>query len=82
MSRTWTGSLERSVSSGTDVCIRYASSYWAMRVAISGSPNSCELDLIQLGEIVEHAAAIIRGQTPRGSTGYSTGSAAERNFTP
>ncbi len=29
-----------SVSSGTDVCMRKAISYWAMRVAISGSPVS------------------------------------------
>ena len=31
------GSFERSVSSGTEVCMRYAISYCAMRVAISGS---------------------------------------------
>ena len=32
------GSFERSINSGTDVCIRYAISYCAMRVSISGSP--------------------------------------------
>ena len=33
-------SLERSVNSGTELCMRNAISYCAMRVAISGSPNS------------------------------------------
>ena len=27
------------MTSGTAVCIRKASSYWLMRVAVSGSPN-------------------------------------------
>ena len=36
---------DRSVSSGTEVCMRKAISYWAMRVAISGSPNSSSLQL-------------------------------------
>ena len=37
------GSFERSVSSGTEVCMRNAISYCAMRVAISGSPILVEL---------------------------------------
>ena len=37
MSRMCWGSSEKSTKSGTLVCIRNASSYWAMRVAISGS---------------------------------------------
>lgn len=32
-------SFEMSISSGTLACIRYAISYWLMRVAISGSPT-------------------------------------------
>ena len=40
MSKTRSGSAATSVSSGTDVCIRNAISYCAMRVRISGSPNS------------------------------------------
>ena len=31
---------DRSVNSGTEVCMRNASSYWLIRVRISGSPNS------------------------------------------
>ena len=33
-------SFERSVSSGTDACMRNASSYCAIRVKVSGCPNS------------------------------------------
>ena len=43
------GSFDRSVSSGTEVCIRNAISYCAMRVSISGSPKLVELHLVQLG---------------------------------
>ena len=35
------GSFERSVSSGTEACIRNAISYCAMRTCVSGSPNFC-----------------------------------------
>ena len=42
---------------GTDVCMRKAISYWAMRVAISGSPNFAVLQLVELGQVVEHRAA-------------------------
>ena len=62
-------SSEKSVSSGTLACIRYAISYWAMRVAISGSPKSCSLHFVQLGEIVEHARGAPRGSGRRDSTG-------------
>ena len=34
------GSLPKSVSSGTEACIRNASSNWAIRVWISGSSRS------------------------------------------
>ena len=37
ISRTRVGSVEKSTSSGTLICIRNASSYCAMRVSISGS---------------------------------------------
>ena len=53
--RIWTvqfedagGSFDRSVSSGTDVCIRNAISYCAMRVAISGSPKSLSLSSLNV----------------------------------
>ena len=38
ISRTLAGSFDKSVSSGTLACMRYAISYCAMRVSISGSP--------------------------------------------
>ena len=44
-SKTLCGSFERSVSSGTDDCIRNAISYCAMRVAISGSPILVQIAL-------------------------------------
>ena len=40
MSSTCCGSSEMSVSSGTEVCMRYAISYWAMRACVSASPIS------------------------------------------
>ena len=40
ISRTCFGSFEMSVSSGTELCIRKAISYWAMRVCVSGSAIS------------------------------------------
>ena len=58
--------FERSVSSGTDVCMRKAISYWAMRVAISGSPISSMLQLVEPREVVEHAAGASRRSTPAG----------------
>ena len=60
LKRPCAGSLERSVRSGTDVCIRYAISYCAMRVAISGSPNSIQLHLVQPRQIVDETAAGVR----------------------
>ena len=42
------GSFDRSVSSGTDACIRNAISYCAIRVVISGLSTVLELDLVQL----------------------------------
>ena len=54
-SKVRAGSFDRSVSSGTDVCIRKAISYWAMRVAISGSPNCVQLQLVQPRQVVENA---------------------------
>ena len=38
LASTLCGSFDRSVSSGTLVCMRKAISYCAMRVAVSGSP--------------------------------------------
>ena len=73
MSRTCCGSFERSVSSGTLVCILYAISYWAMRVAISGSPKSLQLQLVELGEVVEQRRGGRRGSCRRGSTGRAPG---------
>ncbi len=51
------GSLLMSMTSGTDICMRKASSYWLIRVSVSGSPNCCELMLVELPEGVERSAA-------------------------
>ena len=34
------GSWRMSITSGTAICMRNASSYWLIRVKVSGSPNS------------------------------------------
>ena len=60
------GSFERSVSSGTEVCMRNAISYCAMRVVISGSFVALEFDLVQLPEIVDEVFAQRLVDSPRG----------------
>ena len=54
------GSFERSIRSGTEVCMRNAISYCEMRVSISGSPNCIEVHAIELAGGVEHVAARAR----------------------
>src|ERR1700739_774630 len=73
------GSLLRSASSGTDVCIRYAISYCAMRACVSGSPSSSNVwRLISLT-----ASSILRRtSTPLGSVRERAGSPSERSPTP
>ena len=81
MSSTSCGSFEKSVSSGTLVCIRYAISYCAMRVAISGSPKSCSfssLSFARSSSIPRRTSRLM----PSGFDRYSTGSPLPRNFTP
>ena len=73
---------ERSVSSGTDVCMRNAISYWAMRVSISGSPNARAASCVQLADAVEHRRGALAASTPGGLDRYSTGSPPVRNRTP
>ena len=75
------GSFERSVSSGTEVCIRNAISYCAIRVEISGSPNSSG-SLVQLAQRIEKLPPVLAASKPGGFERYSTGSPTERNFTP
>ena len=60
---------DRSVSSGTLVCMRNAISYCAMRVCVSGSPSSSKLLLVQLAERVEHARGGRRRRRRAGSAG-------------
>ena len=67
------GSFERSVSSGTEVCILYAISYCAMRVAISGSPNSSSSTWLSFRQVVDEPPPLGRVK-PGGSERYSTGS--------
>ena len=50
-------SFDKSVSPGTDVCIRNAISYWAIRVSISGSPRLPDGQFVQLAHAVQHGAA-------------------------
>ena len=73
LERSMSGSLDRSVSSGTRVCMRKAISYWAIRVAISGSPISSMLQLVQLGQVVEHPPAGRGVDARRDSTGTAPG---------
>ena len=53
-----------------------------MRVAISGSPIFFELQLVEPGQVVEHAAARGARRRRAGLDRYSTGSPTERNLTP
>ena len=49
------GSFERSVSSGTLVCMRKAISYCAMRVCDFRVAGLVQPQLVERGEVVEHA---------------------------
>ena len=51
------GSSARSVTSGTEVCIRYAISYWAIRALIAGSSVASYSIWCSSREAVEHLAA-------------------------
>ena len=44
------------MTSGTDICMRKASSYWLIRVWVSGSFHFVEFDFIQLAQGIEAAA--------------------------
>ena len=70
------GSLEISASSGTDVCIRNAISYWAMRAEISGSLilfNFISLSFARSSSIRRRASRRIPGGFDRYSTGIGAG---------
>ena len=51
------GSREMSITSGTEVCMRKASSYCEIRVSVSGWPSCSGLELVQIVEGVERHAA-------------------------
>jgi hypothetical protein len=55
---SWTsgGSLEMSMTSGTETCMRNASSYWLMRVSVSSSPKYAACVLVEIAERVEARA--------------------------
>ena len=59
------GSLARSVSSGTLACMRNAISYCWMRVCVSGSPTCGVVHLVERFEAIERLAADLRGDTGR-----------------
>ena len=73
---------DRSVSSGTLVCMRKAISYWAMRVLISGSPNACGRELVELADAVEHRRGGCRRRCPAGWTGTAPGRRRSGSATP
>ena len=57
MSRVLFGSLAMSTSSGTEVCMRNAISYWAMRAGDFGIGDGLEPPLIKRREAVEQSTA-------------------------
>ncbi|GIT38268.1 MAG: hypothetical protein Ct9H300mP7_1890 [Verrucomicrobiota bacterium] len=66
------GSLEVSINSGTEVCMRYAISACRMRVRISGSPTARDAPVQRLARssIRRRRLAVM----PSGLDRYSTGS--------
>ena len=76
------GSLLTSVRSGTDICMRYAISYAAMRVLISGSPVCSRRCAFIFASCVEQLAFVLRIVAPVGSCRCNTGSPEPRSFTP
>src|SRR5438477_3076583 len=75
------GSLERSTRSGTEVCIRYAISYCATRVSISGSAYFSDNRRLSFAMPSNMRRRIVE-DTPGGFDKYNTGSPLARNFTP
>src|SRR5205814_36931 len=75
------GSFAKSVSSGTLACILYAISYWAIRVAISGSPKSRSFSSFSAARSSSWPRRTSR-LTPSGLLRYRTGSPLPRNLTP
>ncbi len=57
-SRIGSGSWRMSIASGTAICMRKASSYWLIRVRVSGSPNSASSYSLSCLQRVERAAAV------------------------
>ena len=70
-----------SITSGTDVCIRNASSYWAIRVSVSGCPSSSACIAFRSCRASRLVRRIERS-IPAGSETYSTGSPFDRHCTP
>jgi len=81
ISNVFSGSFDRSASSGTELCIRYAISYCAIRVSISGSPNSAARFAFNCPD-KSRMFFRVAGVIPSGSFRNSTGSDPARNFTP
>src|SRR5437588_266219 len=80
-SKVDSGSFERSIRGGTEVCIRYAISYCATRVSISGSAYFSASKRFNLA-MPSSIRRLVVGDTPGGFDKYSTGSPLARNFTP
>src|SRR5947208_12436668 len=75
------GSLERSTRSGTEVCIRYAISYCATRVSISGSADFSDNRRLSFAMPSNMRRRLV-DDTPGGFVEYNTVSPRARHFTP
>src|SRR2546430_7472178 len=80
-SKVDSGSFDRHMRSRTEVCMRYAISYCATRVSISGSPYFSASKRFSLATPSSMRRLVGEG-TPGGSDKYNTGSPLDRNFTP
>src|SRR5687768_15048301 len=80
---SWTsfGSLEMSITSGTAICMRYASSYWLIRVSVSGSPISLSSSSLSCRSASRLRRRLSRS-IPLGFETYRIGSPLERHCTP
>src|SRR6184192_1179246 len=67
------GSFERSIRSGTEVCMRYAISYCATRVSISGSAYFSASRRFNFA-MPSSMRRLVVGGTPGGFDKYNTGS--------
>ena len=80
-SKVCSDSFDRSVNSGTDVCMRNAISYCAMRVLISGLFTVSNSSWFSFARSSMNRARCDLSK-PAGSDTYSTGSPTDRSLIP